>query len=119
MERKEDTCEVFCFNPEAVEQVRNRVLPEDEVTYMADIFKVLGDRTRIRVLQALLQKELCVCDLSVVLDLSTSAVSHQLRVLRNARLVKNRREGKNVYYAIDDGHVALLFEQALEHVRHD
>lgn len=119
MKHKQDTCEVFCFDAEAVNKVKSKMLPETEVTYMAEIFKALGDRTRIKILQALLQSELCVCDLSAVLQMSTSAVSHQLRVLRNARLVKYRKEGKNVYYSIDDEHVSSLFNQALEHIQHD
>ncbi|GAW92541.1 ArsR/SmtB family transcription factor [Calderihabitans maritimus] len=118
MEKKTETCEAFCFDAEAVMQVKEKLLAEEEVSYMAETFKVLGDRTRINILQALMQKELCVCDLSAVLEMSPSAVSHQLRVLRNARLVKYRKEGKNVYYSIDDQHVAVLFEQVLEHVRH-
>lgn len=118
MDTKNDTCEVFCFDSEAVKRVKANMLAEDEVARMSETFKVLGDPTRINILQALSQQELCVCDLSAVLEMSVSAVSHQLRVLRNARLVKYRREGKNVYYSMDDEHINLLFAQALEHVRH-
>ncbi|MBO8128504.1 MAG: winged helix-turn-helix transcriptional regulator [Peptococcaceae bacterium] len=94
------------------------MLPDGEAVRMAETFKVLGDRTRIKILYALLQKELCVCELSAVVGQSISAISHQLRVLRGARLVKYRKEGKNVYYSIDDEHIILLFEQMLDHVRH-
>lgn len=118
MKKNEEKCEIFCVNPEAVNEVKENLLAHDEVSDMAETFKVLGDRTRINILRALTQRELCVCDLSTVLDMSPSAVSHQLRVLRNARLVKNRKEGKNVYYSIDDNHVITLFEQVLEHVCH-
>ncbi len=118
MDEKRDICEEFCFDADAVNQVKEKMLAEDEVADMAEIFKVLSDRTRISILQALMQKELCVCDISTALDMSASAVSHQLRVLRNAKLVKNRKEGKNVYYSIDDEHVTALFARALEHVRH-
>ncbi|WP_366922957.1 metalloregulator ArsR/SmtB family transcription factor [Metallumcola ferriviriculae] len=118
MTDKREVCDEFCVSPEAVSQVKSKMLAEVEVGHMAEIFKVLGDKTRISILQALMQKELCVCDISAALEMTPSAVSHQLRVLRQARLVKNRREGKNIYYSIDDAHVAAFFVQALEHVRH-
>ncbi|MGB4171825.1 MAG: metalloregulator ArsR/SmtB family transcription factor, partial [bacterium] len=82
-------------------------------------FKVLGDPTRIKILSALATEKLCVCDLAAALELSVSAVSHQLRVLKGARLVKYRREGKNIFYSLDDEHVISLFRLALEHVRHN
>lgn len=116
--KMEDICEVFCFNAEAVNEVKKKMLPPDEVLRLAETFKVLGDRTRINILHALSFRELCVCDLSTVLNMSSSAVSHQLRILRNARLVKYRREGKMVYYSLDDEHINNLFDQGLQHVRH-
>jgi len=85
---------------------------------MAATFKVLGDPTRIRILDALSREELCVCDLALLLGTSSSAISHQLRVLRDARLVKYRKEGKMAFYSLDDNHVLTLFEQGLEHVGH-
>jgi len=112
------TCEEFCFNPVAVDYVQKRMLTEKESTLLTEIFKALSSKTRLHILHALSQRELCVCDLSLVLDLSVSAVSHQLRLLKAARLVKYRREGKNVYYSLDDDHVVSLFAYALEHVRH-
>ncbi len=118
-EQKKDVCEQFCFDQAAVDYVRARMLGETETIHMAELFKALGDGTRSRILHALSQKELCVCDLSVVLDMSPSAVSHQLRVLKGARLVKYRKKGKNVYYTMDDEHISMLFRQALEHVQHD
>ncbi|HHW91369.1 MAG TPA: helix-turn-helix transcriptional regulator [Firmicutes bacterium] len=95
------------------------MLAENEITRLAETFKVLGDPTRIKILSALSEEELCVCDLSAVLDMSVSAISHQLRVLKGARLVKYRREGKNIFYSLDDEHVISLFRLALEHVRHN
>ncbi|MFP4168248.1 MAG: ArsR/SmtB family transcription factor [Desulfonatronovibrionaceae bacterium] len=115
---KSDVCEEFGFDQEAVCFVRRLMLEEDELRRMTELFKALGDTTRSKILHALAQKELCVCDLSMVLDMSMSAVSHQLRVLKAARLVRYRREGKNVYYSVDDEHVSSLLAQALEHVRH-
>ncbi|MFY9604298.1 MAG: metalloregulator ArsR/SmtB family transcription factor, partial [bacterium] len=105
--------------PAAVEHVREEMLDEQEINRLAETFKVLGDPTRIKILSALATEELCVCDLAAALELSVSAVSHQLRVLKGARLVKYRREGKNIFYSLDDEHVISLFRLALEHVRHN
>lgn len=84
---------------------------------LAETFKVLGDTTRVRILDALSHAEVAVCDLAELLDLTQSAVSHQLRLLRGARLVKSRRDGQHVYYTLDDQHIVKLFEQGLEHVQ--
>ena len=106
------------LHPDAVENVRAN-LPDDEFLYdLAELFKVFGDPTRLKLLAALLAQEMCVCDLSDLLGISQSAVSHQLRLLRTSRLVKNRREGKSVYYSLDDDHVATILAQGMEHVRH-
>jgi ArsR family transcriptional regulator len=95
------------------------MLDEQEINRLAETFKVLGDPTRIKILSALATEELCVCDLAAALEMSVSAISHQLRVLKGARLVKYRREGKNIFYSLDDDHVISLFRLALEHVRHN
>ncbi len=112
----EDCCEVQCIHEDKVKLARRERLAEDTVMALADIFKTLGDATRLRILSALMQQELCVCDLAAVIDMSDSAVSHQLRVLRSQKLVKFRREGKVVYYSLADDHVRTLFAQGLEHV---
>ncbi|HZW82800.1 MAG TPA: metalloregulator ArsR/SmtB family transcription factor [Candidatus Deferrimicrobium sp.] len=114
----EDNCQVFCFNPEATSQVKENMLQDQEILKLSQTFKVLGDPTRVKILYALSQLELCVCDLATVLGMSQSAISHQLRVLRTTNLVKFRKEGLMVYYSLDDGHILGLFEQGLEHVRH-
>jgi ArsR family transcriptional regulator len=111
------TCQVRALHEEEVELARAFTLPDDEVTEMARLFKVLGDPTRTRILRALRSGELCVCDISHVLDMSISSVSHQLRVLRQQNLVKYRKEGKIVFYTLADPHVLALHETALEHVR--
>lgn len=116
---RDDTCQVFCFNREKVHEISRQMLEAPVVERLSGTFKVLGDRTRIAVLYALSKHELCVCDLAAILEMSRSAVSHQLRVLRDARLVKYRRDGKMVYYSLDDRHVLGLFEQGLEHVAHE
>jgi len=93
-------------------------LPQDTLSNVTDFFKVLGDETRMRLVLALGESERCVSDLAESLDMTTSAVSHQLRALRNAGLVRSRREGKNIYYALDDEHVEEILSTALTHVQH-
>ncbi|MGI5823891.1 MAG: ArsR/SmtB family transcription factor [Dethiobacteria bacterium] len=115
----EAACTGCCFNPTDVAYVQKKMLSEEESTSLTEIFKALSSETRIRILHALSCRELCVFDLSVALELSVSAVSHQLRLLKAARLVKHRRAGKNTYYSLDDEHIVSLFTGALEHVRHD
>ena len=91
-------------------------LPEESVQALADTFKVLGDGTRVRILDAISRTELCVCDIARAVGLSESAVSHQLRLLRGMRLVRPRRDGRMVFYTLDDDHIVKLFEQGLRHV---
>lgn len=117
-ELREDSCDVFCVHREAVERARSGALRPEDARRLAMTFRVLGDPGRIRVLDALSKEELCVCDLAALLQMSSSAMSHQLRVLRDARLVKYRKEGKMAFYSLDDDHVLTLFEQGLEHVAH-
>ena len=112
-----DACEAPCLHLDRVEQVRAGMLADKAAEGLAEIFGLLGDRTRVRILHALTLGELCVCDISAVLGATSSAVSHQLRLLRTAKLVKARKEGKNVYYSLDDEHVRQLFAQGLEHVQ--
>ena len=92
-------------------------LPKEEELYdLAELFKVFGDSTRIRILYTLFESELCVCDIAELLNMSQSAISHQLRVLKQARLVRNRREGKTVYYFLADDHVRTIIGQGMEHI---
>ena len=92
-------------------------MPDDETLYdLAELFKVFGDSTRIKILYALFEAELCVCDIAQLLGLTQSAVSHQLRVLKNSRLVKFRREGKTVFYSLADDHVRKIIAQGMEHI---
>ena len=93
------------------------MMPPDETLYdLAELFKVFGDSTRIRILYALFEAELCVCDIAQLLGLSQTAVSHQLRVLKNSKLVKFRREGKTVFYSLADDHVRRIIGQGMEHI---
>ena len=97
-------------------QKRRPLLAEASVTALAETFRVLGDTTRVRMLDALSRGEMCVCDLAALLGISESAISHQLRLLRGMRLVRPRRAGRQVFYSVDDQHIVGLFEQGLEHV---
>ena len=111
-----DHCEITQVHQGAVDQVR-QVLPPDEVlSDLADLFKIFGDSTRIKILYALLRSELCVCDIADLLGLTQSAISHQLRVLRSSKLVKFRRDGKSLYYSLADEHVCRIISQGMEHV---
>jgi DNA-binding transcriptional ArsR family regulator len=112
-----DICDVFCINKDAVNTVRSQMLSSRLVTDTAEIFKVLGDPTRMRLLYALAQRELCVYDLSAVLGMTQSAISHQLRVLRSARLVRYRKVGRVVYYALADAHVTQFIDVGVDHAR--
>lgn len=117
-ENERDFCEVDAFDPERVAKVRKGMIPGEHVERMSEVFEALGNPTRVKIIHALITEELCVCDLAQVLGMSSSAISHQLRVLRAKRLVKFRKEGKMAYYSIDDEHVRELFTLGLDHVRH-
>ena len=109
-------CQEEAVHEDLIRTVRGQ-LPPDEVLYdLAELFKMFGDSTRVKILYALLQSELCVCDIASLLDVTQSAVSHQLRVLKAAKLVKFRREGKTVYYSLADGHVIRILSQGMEHI---
>ena len=115
MENTQADC--TALRPRTVAAIRAE-MPEEELLYgLSDFFKVMGDGTRIRLLWALEEAEMCVNDLAVLLDMTKSAVSHQLKILRTAKLVKAEKRGKNVYYALNDDHVRIIWEKALEHVR--
>ncbi len=111
-----EACDVFVADPAKVALVRRAMIPGRQVEALADTFRVLGDQTRVRILDALSRAELCVCDLATLLGVSESAVSHQLRVLRGSRLVRPRRDGRMVFYSLDDHHIVSLFQQGLRHV---
>src|SRR6476659_2681730 len=112
----DDTCDVFHLDPAKVSALKARLLADASVGALAETFRVLGDVTRVRILDALSRSELCVCDIARLLGLSESAVSHQLRLLRGMRLVRARRDGRMVFYTLDDQHIVRLFEQGMEHV---
>ena len=111
-----DRCDCTVIHEDIVNTVRKN-MPQEETLYgLAELFKVFGDSTRVRILWALDEAEMCVCDIAVLLNMTQSAISHQLRVLKQARLVKNRKDGKVVYYSLDDEHVKAIFNQGLIHI---
>ena len=114
-----ETCECEQIHPDAVSLVHSKLPEEDPIYEVAELFKVFGDSTRARIICALSISELCVCDLACILNMTQSAISHQLRILKQARMVKNRRAGKSVYYSLDDEHIRALFDIAFEHVMED
>ena len=112
----EESCEVEHHHDNVVKRVSS-IMPDEEMLYdLADFYKVFADSTRIKILYALLQSELCVCDLAEVLGASQSAVSHQLRMLKQMKLVKFRREGKAIVYSLSDDHIQNIFSQGFEHI---
>lgn len=114
--KRPDMCECNLIHEDVVAFVKAQMPPVEPIYELADLFKVFGDSTRARIICALSISELCVCDLSALLDMTQSAVSHQLRTLKQARIVKNRRSGKVVYYSLDDEHITALFQMGFEHV---
>jgi len=117
MSPKKDQCECRIIHDEKVRKARLLALDESSTEDLCQTFKALGDSSRLKILWALEHQEMCVCDLAALLGITESAVSHQLRLLRTLRLVRNRREGTILYYRLADGHVAELVRIALEHVR--
>jgi len=114
-----ERCDCDVIHEEIVNEVKSK-MPEEESLYdLAELFKVFGDSTRIKILWALDEAEMCVCDIGVLLNMTQSAISHQLRVLKQANLVKNRKEGKVVYYSLDDDHVKNIFDQGLIHINEE
>lgn len=111
-------CEEICLHPEEILAATAGTLTEDDARELAEIFKILGDPTRVKMLELLSRRELCVCDLAAAVGMGQSAVSHQLRLLRGARLVKYRREGRTVRYSLDDAHISVLLAQGIEHIKH-
>lgn len=111
-----ERCDCDIIHQEVVDEVQSR-MPKEETLYdLAEFFKVFGDSTRIRILWALAESEMCVCDIANLLNMTQSAISHQLRVLKQAALVKYRRDGKIVYYSLDDDHIKQIIDQGMAHI---
>ena len=114
---KNETCKITYIDKKKVSAVKKRMKPETTMQRLAETFKALGDATRTKIIFALSQEELCVCDIANLLGTTKSAVSHQLRVLRNMKLVKYRKEGKMAFYSLDDEHIKNLFDEGIRHVK--
>ena len=118
-ERKDEVCDGFEVHEDLLKIV-NETLPEETELYdLAELFKVFGDSTRIRILIVLFEAEVCVCDLAKALNMTQSAISHQLRILKQNKLVKSRREGKSIFYSLADDHVRTIINQGREHIEED
>ncbi len=116
MGKSENFCDCEVLHEETVAEVRKSMADDETVADISDFFRIFGDSTRIKILWALDKSELCVCDIAALISMTKSAVSHQLRVLKDARLVKSRRDGKVVFYSLADAHVKDIFEKAVEHL---
>lgn len=116
MGKSESFCDCEVLHEEIVAEVKKSMADDETVADISDFFRIFGDSTRIKILWALDKSELCVCDIAALISMTKSAVSHQLKVLRDARLVKSRREGKVVFYSLADDHVKDIFEKAVEHL---
>jgi ArsR family transcriptional regulator, lead/cadmium/zinc/bismuth-responsive transcriptional repressor len=112
-----DDCEEYCIHPDVVARAKAQKLDDDTIGKLSDIYKIICEPIRIKIINALSTGEMCVCDLSSVLELDHSAVSHQLRMLRDKRIVNLRKDGKMAYYSLCDEHVLSLFREGLKHTR--
>ena len=114
---KPKSCQIKHLAPEKIQALQQMLLSSETMQELAETFKVLGDPTRLNIINLLAKQEFCVCDIASILSATNSLISHQLRVLRNLRLVKARREGQNIFYSLDDDHIKHLFTEGLLHVR--
>ena len=111
-----ECCDFYQVHEDVVKAVKEKMPDEDELYDLAEIFKVFGDSTRIKILYVLFEQEMCVCDIAQLLNMTQSAISHQLKILKQSRLVKNRREGKAVFYSLADSHVKTILSQGMDHI---
>lgn len=118
MVNKVESCTCNIIHEEVVAQAKENMPQEEILVDLAELFKIFGDSTRIKIISALFTSEMCVCDIAALLEMNQSAISHQLRILKQARLVKYRREGKVVYYSLDDEHVQQILDCGLAHIKH-
>ncbi|RDY30516.1 transcriptional regulator [Lachnotalea glycerini] len=115
-ENEVEQCDYICVHEEIIEKVEQQMPSDEMLIDLADFFKVFGDTTRIKILYVLFQSEMCVCDIANLLNMTQSAISHQLRTLKQMQLVKFRREGKTVFYSLSDGHIKTIINQGMEHI---
>ena len=113
----QECCEVYRVHQDIVDAVRKSMPDEDLICDLGELYKVFGDSTRIKILYVLFQSEMCVCDIAQLLNMTQSAISHQLRILKQSQLVKSRRDGKSVFYSLADDHVYRIINQGFEHIK--
>lgn len=111
-----ECCDVIYVHDDKVKEVLKELPPEETIKELADFYKVFGDATRVKILCVLLRSQMCVCDLAQMLGMTQSAISHQLRILKQMKLVRNKRDGKTVYYSLADGHIQNIISQGMEHI---
>lgn len=116
MEKQIPVCSEPHVHEDVVNRIKDEMLTQQEFNDLSVLFKMFADPTRLKILSLLFKEEMCVCDISTLLDMTQSAVSHQLSVLRQNRLIKYRRSGKNIYYSLDDEHIQLIFDAGLAHI---
>jgi len=114
---KLETCECQVTHEQTIEKVRTQMPPDETLYDLAELFKIFGDSTRVKILWALNSSEMCVCDIAALLSTTNSAISHQLRILKSAKLVKLRKAGKEAYYSLSDNHVHQIFSQGINHIQ--
>jgi len=116
MKKEAPVCEYMHAHEDIVKSVKENMIDEEALYDLADLFKIFGDTTRIKILYVLSEHSMCVCDIATLLNISVSAVSHQLKILKTAKLVKYRREGKTIFYSLSDAHVKTIINNGLEHI---
>lgn len=116
-EKTKEECQIFCFNKDRVNRIKKSILPQEKLNSLVELFKAISDNTRTKILLSLRDGELCVCDIYHILGISLSAVSHQLRILRNLKLVKYRSEGKMCFYSLTNRHILNLIQEGIRHIR--
>lgn len=119
MKKEAMTCDTLEVHEDVVKEIQKGMLTQESFLDLSNVFKMFGDPTRLKILSILFQHELCVCDISALLDMNQSAVSHQLSVLRQNRIIKSRRSGKNIYYSMDDEHIEAIYKTGLAHIEED
>lgn len=110
------TCDVIEVHPQMIMKLRDEMKDQEQYESLSEFFKLFGDPTRLKILSLLFHEELCVCDIAELLEMNPSAISHQLRILRQNRIIRSRRKGKNIYYALDDKHIEWIYNSGLEHI---
>jgi Predicted transcriptional regulators len=116
IKKEAEACDFICIHKDTIEKVKENMPEETKLQDLAEFFKIFGDATRIKILYILFQSEMCVCDIANLLEMTQSAISHQLRTLKQMKLVTNRRDGKTIFYSLADGHIETIMNQGMEHI---